>query len=101
MRLRQPPERQRADLRAAGSEAAAGLRDGRRGLGGYLNLQLSIGMAANPPTWPVFDGPVEPDGTDLRASAGHPSELLWRQRKLGAFQLSGQSMASLVRCRGQ
>ena len=30
-----------------------------------MNLQLSIGMAANPRTWPVFDGRVKPDGIDL------------------------------------
>ncbi len=66
-----------------------------------MNLQLSIGMAANPRTWPVFDGRVKPDGIDLVPSAVHPSELFWRQLKFGDFDVSEMSMSSLMMARAQ
>jgi 4,5-dihydroxyphthalate decarboxylase len=64
-------------------------------------LQLSIGMAANPRTWPVFDGRVKPDGIDLVPSAVHPSELFWRQLKFGDFDVSEMSMSSLMMAKAQ
>ncbi len=66
-----------------------------------MNLQLSIGMAANPRTWPVFDGRVKPDGIDLVPSAVHPSELFWRQLKFGDFDVSEMSMSSLMMAKAQ
>ena len=64
-------------------------------------MQLSIGMAANPRTWPVFDGRVKPDGIDLVPSAVHPSELFWRQLKFGDFDVSEMSMSSLMMAKAQ
>ena len=66
-----------------------------------MNLQLSIGMAANPRTWPVFDARVKPDGIDLVPSAVHPSELFWRQLKFGDFDVSEMSMSSLMMAKAQ
>lgn len=61
-----------------------------------MNLQLSIGMASNPRTWPVFDGRVKPDGIDLVASRVHPSELFWRQLRFADFDVSEMSFSSLL-----
>ncbi len=52
-----------------------------------MNLQLSIGMASNPRTWPILDGHVRPDGIDLVPSVVHPSELFWRQLKFADFDV--------------
>ena len=61
-----------------------------------MNLPMSIGMAANPRTWPIFDGRVKADGIDLFPSAVFPSELFWRQLKFGDFDVSEMSMSSLM-----
>ena len=61
-----------------------------------MNLALSLGMAANPRTWPIFDGRVKADGIDLLPSPVHPSELFWRQLKFGDFDVSEMSMSSLM-----
>ena len=61
-----------------------------------MNLTLSIGMAANPRTWPIFDGRVKADGIDLLPSPVFPSELFWRQLKFGDFDVSEMSMSSLM-----
>lgn len=61
-----------------------------------MNLQLSIGMASNPRTWPIFDGRVKPDGIDLIASPVFPSELFWRQLKFADFDVSEMSFSSLM-----
>jgi 4,5-dihydroxyphthalate decarboxylase len=61
-----------------------------------LKLQLSLGVAANPRTWPIFDGRVRPDAIELLASPVHPSELFWRQLKFGDFDVSEMSMSSLM-----
>ena len=61
-----------------------------------MNLQLSIGMAANPRTWPVFDGRVKADGIDLVPSSVFPSELFWRQLRFGDFDIAEMSMSSLM-----
>lgn len=61
-----------------------------------MNLQLSLGMAANPRTWPIFDGRVKADGIDLLASPVFPSELFWRQLKFGDFDVAEMSMSSLM-----
>jgi 4,5-dihydroxyphthalate decarboxylase len=61
-----------------------------------VNLQLSIGMAANPRTWPIFDGRVKADGIDLLPSEVFPSELFWRQLKFGDFDLAEMSMSTLM-----
>ncbi|HUQ75261.1 MAG TPA: hypothetical protein VM183_11075, partial [Burkholderiales bacterium] len=61
-----------------------------------MNLRLSIGMATNPRSWPIFDGRVKADGIDLFPSAVFPSELFWRQLKFGDFDVSEMSMSSLM-----
>ncbi len=61
-----------------------------------MNLQLSIGMASNPRTRPIFDGRVTPDGIDLIPSPVFPSELFWRQLKFADFDVSEMSMSSLM-----
>ncbi len=61
-----------------------------------MNIQLSIGMASNPRTWPLFDGTVKPDGIDLVANRLHPSELFWRQLRFADFDVSEMSFSSLV-----
>jgi 4,5-dihydroxyphthalate decarboxylase len=66
-----------------------------------MNIQLSIGMASNPRTWPVFDGRVQPDGIDLVPSRVHPSELFWRQLKFADFDVSEMSFSTLMMARAQ
>lgn len=61
-----------------------------------MTLQLSIGMAANPRSWPIFDGRVKPDGLELLPSPVFPSELFWRQLKFGDFDIAEMSMSSLM-----
>jgi len=66
-----------------------------------VKLQLSIGMASNPRTWPIFDGRVKADGIDLFPSEVFASELFWRQLKFGDFDVSEMSMSSLMMARAQ
>lgn len=66
-----------------------------------MNLKLSIGMASNPRTWPIFDGRVKPDGIDLVPSQVHPSELFWRQLRFADFDVSEMSMSSLMMARSR
>ena len=66
-----------------------------------MNLQLSLGMASNPRTWPIFDGRVKADGIDLMPSAVFPSELFWRQLKFGDFDVAEMSMSTLMMARAQ
>ena len=61
-----------------------------------MNLQLSLGAAANPRTWPIFDGRVKADGIDLLPSPVFASELFWRQLKFGDFDVAEMSMSSLM-----
>ena len=61
-----------------------------------MNLTLSLGTAANPRTWPIFDGSVKPDGIDLVPTIMHPSEMFWRQLRFGDFDVSEMSMSSLM-----
>ena len=61
-----------------------------------MNIQLSIGMASNPRTWPLHDGTVSPDGIDLIPSVVHPSELFWRQLRFADFDISEMSFSSLI-----
>jgi 4,5-dihydroxyphthalate decarboxylase len=66
-----------------------------------MNIQLSIGMASNPRTWPIFDGHVKPDGIDLVPSPVHPSELFWRQLKFADFDISEMSFSTLMMAKAQ
>lgn len=66
-----------------------------------MNLPISIAMASNPRTWPVFDGKIEPDGIQLIPSAVHPSELFWRQLRFGDFDVSEMSFSSLLMARAK
>ena len=61
-----------------------------------MDIQLSVGMASNPRTWPIHDGRVKPDGIQLIPSPVHPSELFWRQLKFGDFDVSEMSFSSLI-----
>ena len=61
-----------------------------------MKLQLSIGMAANPRSAPVFAGRVQPDGIELVPSEVFPSELFWRQLKSGDFDIAEMSMSTLM-----
>ena len=61
-----------------------------------MNIQLSIAMASNPRTWPIFDGRVKPDGIDLAPSIVSPSEMFWRQLKFADFDVSEMSFSSLI-----
>jgi len=61
-----------------------------------MNIQLSVAMASNPRTWPIFDGRVSPDGIDLIPSVVHPSELFWRQLRFADFDVSEMSFSSLI-----
>jgi len=60
------------------------------------NLQLSIGMASNPRTWPVFQGQVKADGIDFVPSPVRAPELFWRQLSFADFDVSEMSMSSLM-----
>jgi 4,5-dihydroxyphthalate decarboxylase len=64
-----------------------------------MKLQLSIGMASNPRTWPILDGQVTADGIDLVPSIVHPSELFWRQLRFADFDVSEMSFSSLMMAR--
>ena len=61
-----------------------------------MDIQLSIGMASNPRTWPIFDGTVKPDGIQLIPSTVHASELFWRQLRFADFDISEMSFSSLI-----
>ena len=60
------------------------------------DLRLSVGMASNPRTWPLYDGTVKPDGIELVPSVVHGSELFWRQLRFADFDVSEMSMSSLM-----
>ena len=66
-----------------------------------MNIPISIGMASNPRTWPIFDGKVSPDGVTLIPSAIHPSELFWRQLRFADFDVSEMSFSSLLMARSK
>jgi len=61
-----------------------------------MDVPLSIAMASNPRTWPIFDGRVTADGIALIPSPVHPSELFWRQLRFGDFDVSEMSYSSLL-----
>jgi 4,5-dihydroxyphthalate decarboxylase len=61
-----------------------------------MNLQLSIGFASNPRTWPILDGRVRPDGVDLVPSIVAASELFWRQLRFADFDVSEMSISSFM-----
>lgn len=61
-----------------------------------MNLQLSIAMAENPRTRPIFEQKVKPDGIDLICTPLHASELFWRQLRFGDFDVSEMSISSLM-----
>ncbi len=61
-----------------------------------MALELSIGMASNPRTWPVLDGRVKPDGIALTCNIVPVSELFWRQLRFAEFDVSEMSFSSLL-----
>ena len=66
-----------------------------------MNIPISIAMASNPRTWPIFDGRVKPDAIDLIPSKLHPSELFWRQLRFADFDASEMSLSSLMMARAK
>ena len=66
-----------------------------------MNLQLSLGIASNPRSWPVLDERVRPEGIDLLPSRVFPSELFWRQLKFGDFDVSEMSLSTLMMARAR
>ena len=66
-----------------------------------MNIQLSVGMASNPRTWPIFDGKIKADGIDLIPSPVHASELFWRQLRFADFDVSEMSFSSLLMAKSQ
>src|SRR6266478_2826146 len=66
-----------------------------------MNIPISIAMASNPRTWPIFDGRVTPDGITLIPSSVHPSELFWRQLRFADFDVSDMSFSSLMMARSK
>src|SRR5882762_186422 len=66
-----------------------------------VNIPISIAMASNPRTWPVFDGKVQADGITLIPSPVHPSELFWRQLRFADFDVSEMSFSSLIMARSK
>src|SRR5262252_7778559 len=69
--------------------------------GRLMNIPISIAMASNPRTWPIFDGKIKPDGITLIPSAVHPSELFWRQLRFADFDVSEMSFSSLLMARAR
>jgi 4,5-dihydroxyphthalate decarboxylase len=66
-----------------------------------MKIPISIAMASNPRTWPIFDGKVAADGVALIPSEVHPSELFWRQLRFADFDVSEMSFSSLLMARAQ
>src|SRR5256885_9482568 len=69
--------------------------------GPVMNIPISIAMASNPRTWPIFDGRAKPDGITLIPSSVHPSELFWRQLRFADFDVSEMSFSSLIMARSK
>jgi 4,5-dihydroxyphthalate decarboxylase len=59
-------------------------------------LQLSLMVSVNERTRPILDGSVQPEGVELVATAGHPSEMFWRQLHFQEFDISEMSLSSLL-----
>jgi 4,5-dihydroxyphthalate decarboxylase len=64
-----------------------------------MKLQLSLGVASNPRTWPILDGTVAPDGIELVPNVVGVSELFWRQLRFADFDVSEMSFSSLMMAR--
>jgi 4,5-dihydroxyphthalate decarboxylase len=64
-----------------------------------MKLQLSLGIASNPRSWPILDGTIKPDGIELVPSVIEPSELFWRQLRFADFDVSEMSFSSLMMAR--
>ena len=61
-----------------------------------MRLQLSIAIDANPRTWPILNGQVQPDAIELLPTRLHPSEMFWRQLRFQDFDISEMSFSSLM-----
>lgn len=59
-------------------------------------LALSAAFTRNRMTREIATGAVEVDGTDLRCSTIHASELFWRQLRYSEFDISEMSLSSLM-----
>src|ERR1700719_178747 len=66
-----------------------------------MKLQFSIGITANPRTWPVIDGRIAPEAIELVPTVLHPSELFWRQLRFAEFDVAEMSMSSLLMARSK
>src|SRR5207248_11403825 len=66
-----------------------------------MKLQLSLGIASNPRSWPILDGTVRPEGIELIPTVVHASELFWRQLRFADFDVSEMSFSSLMMARAK
>src|SRR5204863_7789731 len=66
-----------------------------------MQLQLSLALAADPRSWPILDGTVQPDGIGLIPTVVHASELFWRQLRFADFDVSEMSFSSLMMARAR
>jgi 4,5-dihydroxyphthalate decarboxylase len=66
-----------------------------------MKLQLSLGIASNPRSWPILDGTVKPEGIELIPTVVHASELFWRQLRFADFDVSEMSFSSLMMARAK
>ena len=66
-----------------------------------MKIPISIAMASNPRTWPIFEGTIGADGVALIPSEVHPSELFWRQLRFADFDVSEMSFSSLLMARAK
>lgn len=61
-----------------------------------MKLQLSLGIASNPRSWPILDGTVKAEGIELIPTVIEASELFWRQLRFADFDLSEMSYSALM-----
>src|SRR3979490_1978952 len=66
-----------------------------------MKLQLSLGIASNPRSWPILDGTVKPEGIAIIPTVVHAWELVWRQLRFADFDVSEMSFSSLMMARAK
>ncbi|MFC0527634.1 hypothetical protein [Phytohabitans kaempferiae] len=59
-------------------------------------LRLSLAVTANPWVAPIASGEVTAEGIELLVTRSDPSELFWRQLRLGEFDASEMSLSSFL-----
>jgi len=58
--------------------------------------ELSLIISPNDRSQPIIDGTVRPQGIDLAVTAGHATEIFWRQLHFAEFDVSEMSVSSLL-----